>query len=212
MARPFRDFTNKKIGRLTYHARVGTKGSSILWSATCDCGVETTISSAAVGRTKSCGCLRREGSQTTHGHARYKNRSRSYNIWNGMKSRCLYPSQPHYERYGGRGIKVCERWMTFDNFLADMGEPPTEFHTLERSDNNGNYEPRNCEWVLRDIQANNTRRSLQRITFQGKTQPLQRWAEDTGIKYATLYNRISGGMPPEEALTKPLRTWPGSVR
>lgn len=94
-----------------------------------------------------------------HGHGRNGNKTPTYRSWNAMLCRCTHPTNKMYHAYGGRGITVCERWMTFANFLADMGERPAGL-TLDRINNDGNYEPDNCKWATRSEQNSNTRRSL----------------------------------------------------
>jgi hypothetical protein len=121
-----------------------------------------------------------------------------------MRKRCLDPAHENYPLYGGRGIKVCERWLcSFENFLEDMGERPLE-KFLERKDNSGNYTPGNCVWATRSEQARN-RRTNHLITFKGITQPLITWAEQVGISRLTLRSRLREGWTIERALTEPAR-------
>jgi len=123
-----------------------------------------------------------------------------------MRKRCYYPAQKYYENYGGRGIKVCDRWLEkgtgFQNFLADMGKPPTEDHEIDRKDNGGDYTPENCQWITRKDNCRN-RRSNKMITFMGQTACLAEWAERLGIKQGTLGARLRNGWPLEEALSVP---------
>lgn len=151
----------------------------------CDCGTGKVVrwSSLVSGRTKSCGCLRKEVTakkNATHGQAW----SPTWRVWHLMKQRCINPTATGYKNYGGRGIKVCERWLAFENFLADMGRKPDGM-TIERKDNNGNYEPENCVWADKQTQANNSRRS---VKYNGKS--LKQWAQETGIPYQTLISRM----------------------
>jgi hypothetical protein len=121
-----------------------------------------------------------------------------------MISRCKNKSQVGYKNYGGRGISVCKRWLTFDNFFADIGKRPSSKHSLERINNDGNYEPINCRWATRKEQASNTRRNVF-ITFAGETLTIYQWAKKTGIAWTTLYNRLyRSKWPIEYALTKPI--------
>lgn len=113
----------------------------------------------------------------------------------------MNPKSASYPNYGGRGIKVCERWMDFDNFLADMGERP-EGLEIDRKDNDGNYEPGNCRWATIKQQCNNTRYN-HKITYNGKTLNLVEWASVLGMKKGTLGNRLKRGWSIERALTTP---------
>lgn len=135
----------------------------------------------------------------THGHTRGRKFTKTYTAWGNMHKRCADPTWHRYDRYGGRGIRVCERWRNFDNFLADMGEAPHNT-TLERSNNDGNYEPGNCVWTTRKKQARN-RRSSKFIEYNGKRQTLAAWAEELGIQQSTLSWRIRQGWTPERALS-----------
>jgi hypothetical protein len=121
-----------------------------------------------------------------------------------MRARCLQKNNRSYQNYGGRGIAICERWDSFENFLADLGERP-EGYSIERKDVNGNYEPGNCMWLETPKQARNRRSSVQ-ITFRGRTQLLTDWSNELGISSGCISNRIARGWSPEEALTIPVGT------
>lgn len=152
------------------------------------------------GGVQSCGCLQRD-SRFKHGHSDTK----LYWVWAAMIQRCTNPKNEHYADYGGRGIFVTERWLLFENFFADMGEP-ADGMTLEREDNDGPYSPDNCSWRSRVHQNQNTRRNRE-ITVGGKTECLQHWLRHFGICSDTFYKRVASGMTEEEALTRPKKTW-----
>lgn len=193
------DLTGKRFGRLTVIAENGvTKHGKILWLCRCNCGNECTVTGNHLksNHTRSCGCLFIE-SITKHG----MNGNRTYRTWHGMRSRCDNQNHTTFNNYGGRGIGVCSRWITFKNFLADMGKRP-EGMTLERIDNDGNYEPSNCKWATQKEQHRNTRHNRM-ITYQGETKCMAEWAEDVRLKYDTLRNRIDRyGWTIERALTE----------
>lgn len=124
--------------------------------------------------------------------------TRTWAIWMGMRSRCIV-----HPRYAGRGIKVCERWQSFENFLTDMGEAPAGM-SLDRKQNAGDYEPDNCRWATPKQQARNTRRCVM-LEFNGEAACISEWAEKTGISVATLWARIKAGWDTERALTTSVR-------
>ncbi len=123
-----------------------------------------------------------------------------------MVQRCYKPGATKYEHYGGRGIEVCERWRnSFEAFIEDMGECPSRKHSIDRIDNEGDYEPDNCQWATQTQQGNNTRANHV-ITFDGKTMTMKQWANKTGIKYSTLAARLNIlGWSVERSLTAPVK-------
>jgi len=158
----------EKFGRLTVIGEVhvagtrrGSRDSRYDWLCRCDCGNERTVQKRAVtsGHTVSCGCLGKSHlADWKRTHGMYKRRI--YLNWATMLQRCGNPNNPHYPRYGGRGIRVCERWKTFENFYADMGDPPSRSHSIDRVNNDRGYSPDNCRWATRSQQLLNTRRSF----------------------------------------------------
>lgn len=194
-----RDYTLKKplpqtrYGRLSVIANA--KGG---WLCRCDCGTEKVIRTQGLksGAAQSCGCSLQliRNRPTKHGMSK----TSSYRLWVSMMDRCSRPSVPNFSYYGGRGIKVCERWQTFENFHADMGERP-EGMTLDRIDTNGNYEPSNCRWASHQQQGAN-RRNNRMLTLNGVTKPLPLWCSELGLNPVTVSGRLRRGASPEAAL------------
>ena len=143
----------------------GTKRRTRCWLCKCQCGSETIVHRSVLGsgHTKSCGCWQRE-SRFTHGASK----TPEYQCWSHMKFRCTNPADPHYKDYGGRGIKVCDRWQSFERFFSDMGTRPSSKHSIERCRNDLGYEPSNCCWAIQLVQCNNMR-SSRPITFNRRT-------------------------------------------
>lgn len=164
------DFIGKQYGRLTVEKKNGRNKWGIqMYDYLCECGnrINTDKSSVKNGRTVSCGCYAKEVTskhRKTHGLTNTK----EYKIWEAMKRRCNSPKCKGYCNYGGRGIKVCDSWDKFENFLHDMGERPSDKHQLDRVDNNGNYEPSNCKWVLPYENANNRRNTKLKGVYKFK--------------------------------------------
>jgi len=187
-----KDKTFGKLKAIRFYEKRGKKQRHY-WLFQCDCGNTKVINKDIVmrGQTKSCGCLAsklKSERKLTHGYTGTK----VYNTWTTMKQRCNNPNNSKYYAYGGRGITLCERWSNFENFLNDMGEPPTEKHSIDRIDNDGNYEPSNCRWAEIHIQANNTRNNLF-IEYQGKVKTLSQWCLEKNIVYSKALHRYNKG-------------------
>lgn len=140
---------------------------------------------------------------TKHGHAVGNKRSGEYTSWSAMWERCRRKKHHAFNRYGGRGIKVCKEWRSFSNFLKDMGARPKGF-TLERIDCNGHYEPSNCKWATRETQANNMR-SNHVLEFQGCRKTISQWARDVGMLKTTIRQRLLRGWSVKDALCVALK-------
>lgn len=183
------------------------------WLCRCDCGVEQIRKGGQLRWAESKGmkqaCIKCAG--TKHGEFRKS----EYITWNGMIDRCSRAKHPWFHRYGGRGIYVCERWMIYDNFLADMGRKPTPKHSLDRINNDGNYDPSNCRWTTQSNQIRNT--SVNRIIeFNGKSQCLAAWSDETGLSMSLIKGRIDNFQwSISDALTTPAGracNWRGTQR
>lgn len=189
------ELVGMRFGRLL----VTEKAHGKTWKSICDCGNEAVSSSQNLrsGKAKSCGCLQREISalrKKTHGASN----TRAHNSWSGMIQRCTNPKTKQYSDYGGRGITVCERWKLFENFLADMGQPPVG-SSIERIDNLQCYSKENCKWADRSEQQGNRRQNLF-VTHNGVTKCFTHWCKELGVHPSTGFNRIKLGKSPLEAL------------
>lgn len=200
-ARNFNDLEGQQFGKLLV---VGYAGRDTLtrWVCKCDCGTLCVKSMNALKAypVNHCGCSR------PHKRARPEFRSHKvdvpeFRVWMSMKERCGNPKLGAYQNYGGRGISVCLRWLeSFDNFLADLGPRLSDQHSLERVDNNGNYEPSNCVWATRSEQ-NNNRRNNRLITLNGDTKTLTQWCKERHISFNKVNGRLRIGWSAEKALT-----------
>lgn len=189
------DLSGRSFSRLTVIREFDRAKGRRQWECRCECGNFVIVGHRALksGSTCSCGCLRREVSakrMTSHGCAIRGRKSRLYKTWGGMIARCQIETATGYQNYGGRGISVCERWRVFENFASDMGDPPDATFTIERIDNNGNYEPGNCRWATRLEQGEN-KRNNRIIEHNGKKMTVTNWARCLGISLATLLEALS---------------------
>lgn len=187
------ELINQKFGRLTVTKKTFSVSGKTHWECLCDCGSQVTVvgSDLKNGNTRSCGCLKIDlrKQRVTHGFTGTK----IYHVWFKMNQRCDRMSDPAYKNYGGRGILVCDRWNRsnpegFQNFLDDMGLP-AQGMTIERIDNNSNYDPSNCKWATRLEQNRNVRSNVY-LTFEGETHILEDWAKILGVSKSTLHSRI----------------------
>lgn len=190
------------FGKLTVLRRgSNTKQGKQQFVCRCACGKTGTYrwEFLRTGHTNSCGCLQREvlsKNRKTHG----KSDTTEYGIWSQMKTRCLCPTVPGFRDYGGRGIAVCDRWKkSFSAFLADMGPRPSKLYSLDRINNDGNYEPGNCRWALAQQQQKN-KRSSRRLTINGETLTLGEWASRAGERLGTIWARLNRGWAPVDAV------------
>ena len=188
------DLTGRRFGSLVAIKSVVHKGR-LCWECVCDCGGSTTVmtSNLTRGNSKTCGCSKQYLLRT---HGRYKHPC--YLAWRSMLRRCEIKAASDYARYGGRGIVVCNAWHDIEQFIADVGLPPTAQHTIDRIDVDGNYEPYNCRWATRKEQARNKRNT---IRLEGIS--LADWCEKYKFPYKLAYARFTGGMSPSEILSTP---------
>lgn len=200
------DLSGQVFGMLTVVREGGrTKHGNVVWVCKCSCGTVKSIPSGSLrsGHSKSCGCTRAALAAATHTkHGGYK--SPEYRVWRSIKTRCTNPNYWDYANYGGRGVRLCKRWGSYELFLKDMGPRPGNGYSIERRDNDRGYSPNNCYWATRKEQANN-RRSNKLLTYNGKTATITEWAEKLGLPYFTLRARIDRGWSAKDALETPVR-------
>lgn len=190
------DLMHQTFGWWTVIAAAPSHKARTYWLCRCSCGVEKPVAASNLtsGASQSCGCVKR-GRPAPWNRKHGQVNSPTWNSWLQMRRRCR--EHPRYV-----DITYDPRWDDFDVFLADMGERPAG-HTLDRIDNNGNYEPGNCRWATYRAQANN-RRNTQYVTFNGQTKSISQWARDVGLSSGALHNRIKRGWSVEDALHVPL--------
>jgi len=198
------DLTDQVFDRLTVIESAPNNGTRTMWRCRCICGRETVVDTACLraGVTRSCGCLRDDINSVLH-RTHGDSKSREHQVWAGMIDRCRNPNSTIYTYYGGRGIHVYDRWLSYENFLFDMGRRPPGT-TIERKDPNGPYSPDNCYWASRREQARNRRSSVY-VDFRGQKKLLCELAEEYGFNYYSLYHRIiTNGWSIEKAISTPI--------
>ncbi len=204
--RDFIDLTGQKFDKLLVVDFAGIIKQKAFWLCKCDCGKIATLQSWPLrkGKVKSCGCLKIEV-RKTHGHANRTGKSITYTSWDAMVQRCTNSKNGAYKDYGGRGITICKRWHTFENFLADMGERPSRELSIERIENNKGYYSENCKWGAKKIQQNNTRRNHY-LVYRTQKMTISQWADELNISVNTIYTRINTlGWDVERTLSTPVR-------
>lgn len=201
------DMAGMRFGSVTVLRRTGTCSSrDAKWLYRCDCGVEHESSGYSIRKVKGftcpeCTVIRVSQASIKHG----KTETPEYKTWTDVKTRCLNPSSTGYKNYGGRGITICNRWKdSFEAFLEDMGEKPTPNHSIDRIDNDGNYEPGNCQWVTIEEQIRNRRITI-KVEVNGATKTLAEWCKEYDCTFASAYYRYRQGLG-GEAVFKTMAT------
>jgi len=205
-----KDLTGMTFGNLTVIEYAYSKKYAY-WKCRCKCGEETFVRSSHLiaGAVKSCGCVNSEIGKRTVKSAQNANRkhdeskSRLHVIWTNMKQRCGNSKNAGYKDYGGRGIKICHEWencyIAFRDWALTNGY--REDLTIDRIDNNGNYEPSNCRWANKEIQSNNQRRNIN-ITYKNEIKTASEWAKELGISRTTFYRWLNQGKTIDEIANK----------
>lgn len=199
------DLTSQVFGRLTVLSKIQQSDfeGKTTWDCICSCGTKISVigSYLVQGTTKSCGCIHREAI-TKHGLSYLP----EYHVWYGMKERCQNEHHVSFEHYGQRGITVHSEWLnSFEAFYRDMGPRPSELHTLDRIDNNGNYEPGNCRWATKSEQDNN-RRSNHFVNYKNETLTVAQLTQKYNLNYAVVLTRINRGWSVDDAVEIPVST------
>lgn len=195
-----------KVGRLTIVCQTSYKGNSKkarkTWVVRCDCGAvkEVLDQSLRSNMTVSCGCLAKEFTSLRLKNRKENNKqTKAYMAWRDMLQRVRNKNNPAYRHYGGRGLTVCEEWLSFDSFHSDMGEPPSSKHTLEREDNDKGYSPENCAWKLMKDQARN-KRTNRLVEINGVVKCAGQWIEEEGINESLFRSRLRRGVTGKDLL------------
>lgn len=199
-------------GKLKVLSKAGvTKCRQTIWLCLCDCGrkVKVVGYNLRSGKTKSCGCLQKETASLAcqknkiiHGHCKMGEVSHIYRVWTNMLTRCNNPKSKDYKYYGDKGVKVCLRWYKFENFLKDMGESPLGSQ-IDRIDNDGHYDEKNCRWATKQQQMRNTSRN-HLVKYDGKKLCLAEWGVRTGLPASAIRKCLERGWSVKASLTTPL--------
>lgn len=204
------DMSGRTFGQLTVVVQDGLdEHGQAMWLCRCACGNERRIAGGKLRRREhvSCGCGRRgpHPARRIHGAASGGEITPEYRAWSNMIDRCERPENKSFKDYGGRGIRVCDRWRrSFSAFLEDVGPRPAPGYSIDRMNNHGGYEPGNCHWATREHQARNKRTNI-RITINSRTMTMAEWARENGLKLPTVSQRIKAGWNPILAVTEPAR-------
>jgi hypothetical protein len=201
------DLTGKRFGRLVVQSIAPKTSRQTRWVCKCDCGNIVIVfgSNLTHGLTKSCKCLHKQVTSKINSSHGMTN-TRLFHIWTGIIQRCTNKNSPSYKNYGGRGISVCNEWhnsfLVFCNWAVSNGY--SDDLTIDRINNDGNYESSNCRWAT-GIEQGGNRRDNHRLTFNNKTMTIAEWAREIGIPMRTLWKRLNDGESIESALTRKLK-------
>jgi hypothetical protein len=201
------DMVGQVVGRWTVIARgANYKNGDARWVCRCECGTERLIQGWMLRGRTTGGCVRcGNDAKSTHGHTKGGRATPMYMTWVGMIARCTNAHHVKYHLYGGRGISVCARWLhSFSAFVEDMGTKPSECHSLDRINGDGDYEPGNCRWATLEQQNQNRSTSIM-IECGGLRLAVSEWARRTGIPRHAIYSRLRMGWDPIKAITSPVR-------
>lgn len=198
------DMTGKRVGRLVVKHAAGRRMGKVSWLCICDCGNENIVEGWHLRQAtvRSCGCLTRD-TTIARNETHRMSYTRIYRIYRHMKDRCLNPDDQRYADYGGRGIRICDRWMKFENFRDDMLPTYKPGLTIDRKDNDGNYEPSNCRWATCLEQVYNRRNTVS-VTLHGERLTVLEIARRTGLGVEVIRQRIYNGWSAERVMNTPL--------
>lgn len=201
----FIDITGKTFGRYTVLREAGRNiHGGVMWLCRCECGIEKVVCGDGLktGQTKSCGCLASENTikrNFKHGKNPRGRTAPEYYTWYNIMARCYNAKNNRYKTYGARGIKVCERWHDFKNFLADMGDRPSDLHSIDRINNDLDYSPENCRWTTQEVQDRN-RTSNRWIEYDGRKMIISDWARELKCDYRGISYFLSKQKPFSEII------------
>jgi hypothetical protein len=211
MPQRFEDLSGQRFGRLVAIRKYEVPSKNTRWVCICDCGKQTRSFKSALrsGASQSCGCLRLElSSKRGKGAKRHVTHGLSgtpeYGVWYTMRRRCDDPNVEKYPQYGGRGISVCDRWHKFENFIADMGRRPGPGFSIERRNNDGDYEPANCTWATMREQSYN-KRNTRLLTYRGREINARQASEVAGVPKNNIFARLYRGWSVELSIETPVR-------
>lgn len=210
MPRRISIYTGDKFGRLTFTGEAPAKSNRRRGIFLCDCGTTTitAIYDVRNGHTISCGCYHdeiRRKIRVTHGHTSCRRSTPEYRAWKAMKGRCLDPNNISYKNYGGRGVTVCDEWLhDYPSFLKEIGKRPSKNHSVDRINNNGNYEPGNVRWATRKEQRRNSDR-VHPVTINGITRLICDWAAVSGVPEESISARIRHGWDLKRSVFQPIQ-------